>query len=111
MIDFRTVSDLLCIGMDHGFLSFRRHLATLFAAALSLQNIRCRPSWRHATIGLVPWNALKAGDRVQIHYRSESYRSGLYYAVAPTGRNDLHFITFSYYHRKRLPDSVRYRAW
>jgi len=32
------------------------------------------PSQPYATVGSVPWNALKAGDRVQIHYRSEPYR-------------------------------------
>lgn len=32
------------------------------------------PSQPYATLGSVPWDALKAGDKVQIHYRSEPYR-------------------------------------
>jgi hypothetical protein len=46
------------------------------------------PGQHYENVGSVPWNALKAGDKVQIHYRTEPYREK--FLIASRGTTAAH---------------------
>jgi hypothetical protein len=48
------------------------------------------PGQPYATIGSVPWSALKAGDKVQIYFRAEPYREK--FLISSRGTPDAHII-------------------